>query len=221
MPELSRDLLTERDENETVYTIEVVEADRWDEAFLRHEPAQADVRVVRLRGGEAPDSLPGWLTVELLPRSVSETTATYATQPTAPLGPTLWPRSPSYRGPGASLVEFMATGAEALRYPDPTPNDQRRRLLIVRDFIARRGESLGQIADLEGDLLERALRVGFETPERFAERLAIERIAAEGAREVSEVLRFLAEAVVASGPGHGELAIDRRVLREDRASAVA
>ena len=215
MAELSRRLITARDANETVYAIEVIEADRWDEAFLHHDRAEADVRVVRLRGGEPPDPLPAWLAVELLPRRVAEATAAYATAPAAAsLAATLWPRSPSHRGPGASLDEFIGAGAEALRYPNPTPVDRRRRLLIVRNFAAGRGDPLHRIAELDGELLERLLRIVFETPQRFAEQLAVERIAAEGAREVSEVLHFLAGAEVASGPGFGELAIDRRVLRE-------
>ncbi len=215
MAELSRRLITARDANETVYAIEVIEADRWDEAFLHHERAEADVRVVRLRGGEPPDPLPAWLAVEMLPRRVAEATAAYATAPAAAsLAATLWPRSPSHRGPGASLDEFIGAGAEALRYPNPTPVDRRRRLLIVRDFAAGRGDPLHRIAELDGELLERLLRIVFETPQRFAEQLAVERIATEGAREVSEVLHFLAAAEVVSGPGFGELAIDRRVLRE-------
>ena len=215
MAELSRRLITARDANETVYAIEVIEADRWDEAFLHHDRAEADVRIVQLRGGEPPDPLPAWLAVELIPRRVAEATAAYATAPAAAsLAATLWPRSPSHRGPGASLDEFIGAGAEALRYPNPTPVDRRRRLLIVRNFAAGRGDPLHRIAELDGELLERLLRIVFETPQRFAEQLAVERIAAEGAREVSEVLHFLAGAEVASGPGFGELAIDRRVLRE-------
>jgi hypothetical protein len=215
MAELSRRLITARDANETVYAIEVIEADRWDEAFLHHDRAEADVRIVQLRGGEPPDSLPAWLAVEMLPHRVAEATAAYATAPAAAsLAATLWPRSPSHRGPGASLDEFIGAGAEALRYPNSTPVDRRRRLLIVRDFAAGRGDPLHRIAELDGELLECLLRIVFETPQRFAEQLAVERIAAEGAREVSEVLHFLAGAEVASGPGFGELAIDRRVLRE-------
>lgn len=87
-------------------------------------------------------------------------------------------------------------------------------MLIVRDFAAGRGEPLRRIAELDGDLLERLLRIAFETPQRFAERLAVERIATGGAREVSEVLRFLAEAEIVEAPEHAQLAIDRRVLRE-------
>jgi hypothetical protein len=215
MVELSRQLITARDVNETVYAIEVIEADRWDEAFLHHDREEADVRVVRLQGGEPPDLLPAWLAVEMLPRHVAEATAAYATAPAAAsLAATLWSRSPAHRGPGASLDEFMGAGADALRYPSLTPVNRSRRQLIVRNFVAGRGDPLHAVAELEGDLLERALRIVFETPQRFAEQLAIERIAADGAREVSEVLHFLGAAEVASGPEFGELAIDRRVLRE-------
>ncbi len=219
MAELSRRLITERDEQRTVYAVDLVEADRWDDGFLLLDRETADVRIVRLRAGEAPDPLPAWLAVEPAPRNVTAAAAAYAggrrrSRPRSPLGAALWPRSPSYRAPGATLAEFLAAGAEALRYPNPTPEDARRRLRIVRDFAAGRGEPLRRIAELDGDLLERALRIVFETPQRFGEEIAVERIAADGAREVSEVLRFVAEAAIAEGPEYAELALDRRAVRE-------
>lgn len=219
MTALSRRLITERDEQRTVYAIDLVDADRWDDAFLLHDRETADVRLVRLRAGEAPDPLPAWLAVEPASRNVAEAAAAHAgeqrrSRPRSPIGLALWHRSLSYRAPGATLAEFIAAGAEALRYPDPTPADARRRLRIVRDFAAGRGQPLCRIAELDGDLLERALRIAFDTPQRFGEELTIERIAAAGAREVSEVLRFVAEAAVVEGPAYADVALDRRALRE-------
>lgn len=109
MTEADRQLVTERDEHRTVYAVELVDADRWDEAFLRLDRGQADLRVVRLRAGDAPDPLPAWLAVETPPRNVAEAAAVYAgerprSRPRSPLGATLWPRSPSHRAPGASLA---------------------------------------------------------------------------------------------------------------------
>lgn len=91
MTEADRQLVTERDEHRTVYAVELVDADRWDEAFLRLDP------------------LPAWLAVETPPRNVAEAAAVYAgerprSRPRSPLGATLWPRSPSHRAPGASLA---------------------------------------------------------------------------------------------------------------------
>ncbi len=65
--------------NGTVYAVEVIQADSWDEAFQRHDREATDVRIVRLRGGPPPDPLPAWLAVEMLPRRVAKATAVYAT----------------------------------------------------------------------------------------------------------------------------------------------
>ena len=226
MVQSARHVIHERDEHGAPYAVEVVDAQRWDSAFLEPPPVElADVRVVRLAGGAPPADLPRWLAVQVPGRRVADPTARYAAA--APAGPdaetpavgrALWPWSPYYREPGAGLTEFLAAGAAALRHPDPAPTETRRQLELIADFTRGREPPLAQLATLRAEALERWLRYSFGQPDRFAEALLLERIRDEAPDEVSEVhdaLRFLAEAVVPDdAPEHAELAVDRRVLRE-------
>ena len=92
---------------------------------------------MRFSGGEAPASLdlPRWLRVESGPLGVAEGRAAYATTsdgaPTADvesismhhiaeIGRSLWPRSPYYRAPGATLDEKYQSMAEE---PNPRLKD--------------------------------------------------------------------------------------------------
>lgn len=85
---------------------------------------------------------------------------------------------------------------------------------MLRTFTANCDTPLRHFGALEGDQAERWLRVTFDDPDSFSEALAIERIRLDGAIEVSEALRFVARAPVPDLPAYLELAIDRRVLRE-------
>ena len=218
-----RHLVYERDEHGSPYAVEVVEAERWNETLRRTpDPEVADARVVRLRSGEVPADLPRWLQVEHVEAAaarVAERPADYSTTPGEALGAGLWPWSPSYRGPGASLGEFLAAGAVALSHPEPAPAEARRRLEALARFAAGRPPPLRAVATLREEALERWLRYAFGEPERFADHVLLERIAADpsgaAAPEVVAALRFLhAAEVPASAAEHAELAIDRRVLLE-------
>ena len=217
-----RRVVYERDEHGSPYAVEVVEVERWNDILLEPpDPEAADARIVRLRAGEPPSELPRWLGVEHVPgagptaRRVAEPPAPYET---AELGQRLWPWSPTYRGPGASLGEFLSAGAAALQHPQPVPAEPRRRLELLASFAADRPPRLTPIATLRGEALERWLRQVFGTPERLSDALLLERIAgaaSDEAREVVAVLRFLREAEVpAALAEHAELAVDRRVLLE-------
>ena len=224
--EASTHVIYERDEYGAPYAVEVVDTQRWDDAFVQPPPVElADVRLVRLAGGAPPADLPRWLAVQVPGRRVADPAAGYAAA--APAGPyaetpavgrALWPWSPYYREPGAGLTEFLAAGAAALRHPDPAPTETRRQLELIADFTRGREPPLAQLATLRAEALERWLRYSFGQPDRFAEALLLERIRDEAPDEVSEVhdaLHFLAEAVVPDdAPQHAELAVDRRVLRE-------
>lgn len=221
-----RSLIYARDEHGSPYAVEIVEAARWDAALLTPpDPADADARVVRLRRGTAPAELPRWLHVErsTRERKIAETPGGYgsddadsADPPSAAagIGASLWPWSPTFRGPGPSLAEFLAAGAAAIRHPDPAPAERRRRRELLADFATSRPSPLAEIAALEGDALERWLRVHFGVPERLADELLLARME-EAEPDVAGILRFLRDAEVPPAlAAHAELAIDRRVLLE-------
>lgn len=223
MVNTTRYLIYERDQNGAPYAVEIVDAARWDDALLEPPPPErADVRVVRLGQGAAPADLPGWLAVQAPYHGGAETAAPYTAgapgsgdTSTAAAGRALWPWSPYHREPGASLSEFLAAGAAALRHPDPSPAETRRQLELVVEFASDRQPPLAPVATLRGDALERWLRYAFDQPDRFAESLLLERIGDEAPGEVHEALRFLAAADAPNDdPAYAELAIDRRVLRE-------
>ena len=179
----SSETVFERDQHGTVYSVELIDADQWDQAFTEPD-TEIDVRVVRLASDDSPDNLLPWIILDS------------AEQP---------PATPSVRRPA---------GIEAVRYPLQTPTNERRRLEMLRTFTASCDTPLRQFDVLEGDQAERWLHVTFDDPDSFAETLAIERIRLDGAIEVSEALRFVASAPVPDLPAYLELAIDRRVLRE-------
>lgn len=213
MAELRRQIVTERDSNGTPYNVELVDADCWHDSFLELDDDAVDVRVLRVREGALPDDLPRWLAAEPLLRGVAEVSATDGGGETRGAG--LWPWSPRHREPGASTAEFMAVAISALRHPLPSPADERRRQSMVRTFAQSRPAPFAQIAALDGDELERWLQFAFASPDNFAWRLAVERIADDGSHEVASVLRFLADAPIPQGdPAYAELAVDQRVLRE-------
>ena len=219
-----------RDEHDSPYAIEVVEAERWEDALLEPPPpALADVRVVRLARGAPPSGSPRWLRVEVRDQRVAEVAARYvatATPAAAPAtgtldtvvaeaGRALWPWSPHYRAPGATTTEFLAAGATALRHSDPAPAEESRRLALIADFAADRAPPLAQLATLRAEAPGRWLRYAYDDPDQFAEALLLERLREQAPAEVAGALRFLAQAEVpADLPEHAELAIDRRVLRE-------
>ena len=122
------------------------------------------------------------------------------------------PCAPGRRG---SAAEFLSAGASALRHPDPSPADARRQLELLSDFVQGRRPPLAQVSALRADALERWLLYAFGQPDRFAEALLLERIADDAPAEVRDALRFLAGAEVPDDKReYSELAIDRRVLRE-------
>ena len=220
MVQATRFVVYERDEHGAPYAVEIVEAERWHRSFLEPPPAeQADVRVVWLRHHDesVPRELPGWLAVEVRERRAAEVSAPYtaAANAAGAAGGALWPWSPYRREPGASLAEFLSAGASALRHPDPSPADARRQLELLSDFAQGRRPPLAQVSALRADALERWLHYAFGKPDRFAEALLLERIADEAPAEVRDALRFLAGAEVPDDKReYSELAIDRRVLRE-------
>jgi hypothetical protein len=220
MVQTTRFVIYERDEHGSPYAVEIVEAERWHHSLLEPPPAeQADVRVVwlRRRDESVPRELPGWLAVEVRERRAAEASAPYtaASDVARTAGGALWPWSPHRREPGASLAEFLSAGASAVRHPDPSPADARRQLELLSDFAQARPPPLAQVSALRADALERWLHYAFGKPERFAEALLLERIADAAPAEVQEALRFLAGADVPDDkPEYSELAIDRRVLRE-------
>ncbi len=220
MVQTTRFVVYERDEHGSPYAVEIVEAEHWRRSLLDPPPAeQADVRVVWLRHHDesVPRELPGWLAVEVHERRAAEASAPYAAASNVArtTGGALWPWSPHRREPGASLAEFLSAGASALRHPDPSPADARRQLDLLSDFAQGRQPPLAQVSALRADALERWLHYAFGKPDRFAEALLLERIADEAPAEVRQALRFLADAEVPDDkPECTELAIDRRVLRE-------
>ena len=229
-PPTTRYVLYEWDGYGSPYAVEVVEAERWEAEFLEPPSERADVRVVRLRGGEPPAELPRWIAVEVdrdraaavtsgdsrgAPDTAAAEDEGQSREAVTARGAALWPWSPHYREPGASLNEFLSAGAIALRDPDPSPADPARQLELISDFAGGQASPLAQVATLRGDALARWLRYAHRDPDRFAEALLLGRIGEAAAPEVVEALRFLADAEV---PGeaaeYAELAIDRLVLRE-------
>ena len=236
----TRFIVYERDEHGSAFAIEIVEAERWADAFIEPpDPERADARIVRLRSDELIPDIPRWLAVEPLPDGsgerrdaslrVAETDAEYRTreteeQPAADrgaadlrgsLGGQLWPWSPTYRPPGPGLNEFLAAAAAAARHPDPVPTELRRRIEVLTEFAAERPPPFAQLATLRGTALERWLRYNFDDPDDLADTILLERMSDDGAREAVEALRFLrASRIPSSLTQYAELAIDRRVLLE-------
>ncbi len=218
----SSETVFERDQHGTVYAVELVDADSWNQAFIEPDAA-IDVRVVRFAGDDSPDDLPPWIGLEAAgqpsmtpserrPASVADPVGEYEVG--APPHAARWQASPSYREPGARLDDFIAAGIEVARYPLQAPTNERRRIEMLRAFTESCDAPLRHFGALDGDQAERWLRVTLDEPESFAEALAIERIRLDGAIEVSEALSFVASAPVPDSPAYRELAIDRQVLRE-------
>jgi hypothetical protein len=209
----SSETVFERDHHCTVYSVELINADDWDQAFTEPDTA-IDVRVVRLASDDSLDDLPPWISVEPAERPAGIADRTGRQEVGTRANASRWQSSPSYRDPGSGLDDFIAAGIEAVCYPLQAPTNERRHLDMLRTFTANCDTPLRHFGALEGDQAERWLRVTFDDPDSFSEALAIERIRLDGAIEVSEALRFVARAPVPDLPAYLELAIDRRVLRE-------
>ena len=219
----TRFIVYERDEHGSAFAIEIVEAERWTDAFREPpDPERADARIVRLGSDELIPEIPRWLAVEPLQGGgggerrdaslrVAETDAEYRTRETeeepaadrgaadlqGSLGGQLWPWSPTYRPPG------------------PVPAELQRRIEVLIDFAAERPPPFAQLATLQGAALERWLRYNFDDPDDLADTILLERMSDDGASEAVEALRFLrASRVPSSLTQYAELAIDRRVLLE-------
>ena len=213
------EIVHERDEHGSVYAVEVVAAERWDAALLTPpDPEAAGARIVRLASGAPPPALPRWLVVEraAVPteqrrtRSIADVAGVYevhegfgARAAAAGAGARAWPWSPSYRGPGAGLADFLAAGAAALHHPEPAPVEAQRRLELLAEFASAGPQALRRLATLRGDALERWLRIAFGDPERLADEILLQRMSAERpgspAHEIVPALRFLRAAAVAEG----------------------
>lgn len=206
----------ERDALGAVYAVEVVEAERWSDAFAAPLDREvADVRLVRVRSG-APSAAPSWLHVELSPRRVAEPVATYDVDAGAglagrALGEAQWRCVPWRRPPGAPLHEYLLAGAVALRHPEPYPTTEDGQVAALAHF-GRRHPPLATLARLRSDALARWLTMNFPTSDAFADAILLARLA-DADPDLARRLRFLREAVV---PEHvdPELAIDRAVLLE-------
>ena len=226
----TRYVVYERDADGVPFSIEVVEADTWDPSVLEAPaPERADARLVRLRGGMPPPARewPRWLRVEAAPRRAAEGRAAYAveggtstdggaldawTRRIAEVGRSLWPWSPYYRTPGATLDEYLLAGAAALGHPRPAPTERDRRLETLVGFCEGRDAPFGALASARGEVLERLLAQSFGDPDAFADALLLERIEELDA-DVARELGFLRAAEVpADAQAYVELAIDRRVL---------
>ena len=143
------EIVHERDEHGSVYAVEVVAAERWEASLLRPpDPEDADARIVRLQSGAPPPALPRWLVVEraAVPagerrtRSISDVAGVYEVGGAGGgggAGARAGPWSPSYRGPGTGLTDFLAAGAAAVRHPQPAPAEAQRRLELLADFGKR------------------------------------------------------------------------------------
>ena len=201
-PDTERYVVHERDGLGRPYAVEVVKADNWSGEFLEPpDPRVADARLVRLRAGGSPPDLPRWLGVE----TGVERQTSYEL-----IGEKLWPWSPHYRDPGASLQEFLSAGAAALRHPDPAPAEYDRQIDILTRFASDCLSPLREVATLRSGALERWLIQAFGEPDRFADAILLKRVAEAGYTDVLHEIRFLREAKVPAA--YAELHVDRQVL---------
>jgi hypothetical protein len=164
-------------------------------------------------------------------RRIAETTAAYQVRPASAestvrgdcsrgaaselaIAERLWPWSPWHAEPGPSLAEFLAAGAAALRHPGPLPAEPARQIESLARF-ARGRPALAPLELLRADALERWLLRRFGDPDAFAESILLARIEGAVDAQAATLLHFLRDAEVPEGtPRYAELALDRRVLRE-------
>ncbi len=219
-------VLYERDARGVLRAIEVVAAPRWTEALLDPPNAEAaDVRVVLLATGRAPDDLPPWLGVETVPSSPSRVAEDLEGGPGLYSRPTGAPlHEARARSLGRRLIpfgrapadlefgDFLEAGAAAVRHPAPVPVEASRRSEVLREFARRRTGALHGLSELSGEAFEWALLRRFATPDALADAVLLQRVE-EAAPDVAAVLRALRDAQIAEGSPHtAELALDRRAL---------
>lgn len=212
-------VLYERDTRGQIVAIEILSARRWSPAFLEPpDPTRADVRVIMLASGRAPEVTPAWLGIAYVSSHVAEDLVdegTYASR---------GPREEVARRVARGLVpatgaltdvefaDFLAAGAAAVRHPGPVPAESHRRIEVIRQFARGRAGSVGVLADLADDLLEWRIMRGFGTPDAFSLGILLERLR-DSMPEVASTLRALTEARISeSTPEWTELALDRRAL---------
>lgn len=199
------DVIYLRDPFGTLFAVEVLWRDRWDDALAdRPAVAVADARVVLLTHGEVPRQLPGWLVV-----CASPADGVLPAQLPA-LAAHVWLRSPHHRQPGPAPEAYVRAGFHALCPPHPPcefgPNG--RETLIA--FARGRPGPLGRLAAEGRDGFDRWLRVHWPTPAAFAHAILLARMEDAGAAAAAAAIRRLQEAE--SDPA-GEF----RALAEERA----
>ncbi len=216
---LPREVNYVRTEDGDVRAIEVVRAPRWGDSLL--EAPDADVRVVLLGSGRAPDELPPWLGVEAVPLGVADLGVE-----AGPYRPRL-PRAIEAAalrlglrlraialGPAApsTFREYLAAAVTAIRYPGPVPAEAQRRLEVLATFCRTRATPLAEIAERTDLALEWWLERRFGSPDALADALLVERVRERDVELASLLDSLRAAAIVEGNPALTELAIDRRAL---------
>ncbi len=228
--------LFDRDAHGTSYSVEVVESTAWQERFLTPpEPERADVRIVRLVEGVAPDELPRWLAIERRvaategETAVAEERGAYVAGEAPPMAETLttarrlWPWSPHHRTPANTVQEYIAAAAAAIRHPLPGTANAERAMETVVEFADGRATPLGELARLRAEALERWLAARFGDPDRLAFEVLLARIEDDGATEVVRLLRFVGDAELKGGGADAGREVDTRLaeLSLDRQAVLA
>ena len=129
-----------RDTSGTLFAVELIEASVWRTEFLAPpDPAEADVRIVRLRVAPNLASRPGWLMIETTVGGVADIEAPYAVDRGRAAGTIerqLWQASPHWRPPRPILRGYLDAALAALLSPETLPEG------LVRGRSARRAASL-------------------------------------------------------------------------------
>ena len=201
------DLMWQHDPFGTLFEVQVLVHDRWDDALREPPPvAVADVRIVLLRHGELPHDLPGWLAacalsrgevhVERLPMAAAR----------------LWRRSPHHRKPGPLPEAYVRAGFDALCAPHgPSAFGSEGRDILIA-FARGRFGPLGRLAEEGRDGFERWLRVCWSTPAALARAILIERIADAGAGRAATAIRRLDAAAIEPASSFATLRHEREEI---------